>query len=534
MNEEELKKLIKGGESESLEFKSSLSEWKKAIETLAAFAWTTGGKIIFGISKSEKIIGVDIGKGTIEKLANDIKLNTDPKIYPKISVKKVNGKNIILVGVEKVSDEPVLAFGRAHKRIDKSTHTLNREEYNRIILEKRKVYFDSRVYEKATLKDIDEEKVKWFLRKARAERRLDIDETSPVKEVLMRLNLLSDEKLTTAAILLFGKNPQKFFLQVRVRCARYKGVTPVDFIDLKIIDGNVIDQVDNTEKFILSHIKKAAKIVMFKREEVWEYPPAAIREAIVNAICHRDYASTSDITVGIFDDRIEISNPGKLPEPLTPQDLKRLHKSIPRNPLIANAFFLIKNIEQWGRGTNKIVDWCKEHGLKEPDFEEIAGGFLVKFYAPEDILALVPEPTKLDLCELGLNERQIEALRLMVNEGQEMTNKKYRKMFNTSVSTAKRDLTGLVKVGQIIEIGKGRSLKYVIEMVPVRHEPIREKKTRFMTQLQKRKCIVSFSLALAPLLHLYNFYRIKKRTTRLKHVTKKGKMSPRQKVKGTG
>jgi len=96
-----------------------------------------------------------------------------------------------------------------------------------------------------------------------------------------------------------------------------------------------------------------------------------LREAIVNAICHRDYVYSSDITIGVFDDRVEITNPGMLPEPLTPEDLKKTHKSIPRNPLVANAFFLIKNIEQWGEGTNKKT------AIR--DFKElIKTGFVVK------------------------------------------------------------------------------------------------------------------------------------------------------------
>ena len=207
---------------------------------------------------------------------------------------------------------------------------------------------------------------------------------------------------------------------------------PVTFIDLKIVEGNIIDQVEEAENFVLSHIKKAAKIVGFERQEVWEYPINALREAIVNAICHRDYSYSSDITIGIFDDRVEISNPGTLPEPLTPEDLKKKHKSIPRNPLVANTFFLIRNIEQWGEGTNKIIKWCLEHGLREPDFEEIAGGFLVRFYAPEDILSLIPEPGKIDLEKLGLNERQIKALRLMVNEREKLTIKRYTEIFEVS------------------------------------------------------------------------------------------------------
>jgi len=192
---------------------------------------------------------------------------------------------------------------------------------------------------------------------------------------------------------------------------------------------------------------------MFERQEVWEYPPEDLREAIVNAVCHRDYFSTGNVQIGIYDDRVEIWNPGKLPEPLTPAMLKGEHQSIPRNPLIANTLFLIRYIEQWGKGTNKIIKWCKEQGLKEPDFEEIGGSFVIRFPAPENILDLVVDKRRLDLRELGLNERQIEALGLMVNEKKVMTNSLYRKKFKITDRTALRDLNFLLKKGLIKKEG---------------------------------------------------------------------------------
>jgi ATP-dependent DNA helicase RecG len=317
------------------------------------------------------------------------------------------------------------------------------------------------------LEDIDEERIRQFLRRARFERRLEVRPDISVREALERLNLIKNNKLTSAAILLFGKEPQKFFLQIKLRCALYKGRTPITFIDLRIIEGDIIDQVEEAENFVLAHIKKAAKIVGFERLEVWEYPINAFREAIVNAICHRDYSYSSDITIGLFDDRIEISNPGTLPEPLTPEDLKKKHKSIPRNPLVANAFFLIGNIEQWGEGTNKIVKWCLEHGLREPDFEEIAGGFLVRFYAPEDILSLIPEPGKIDLDKLGLNERQIKALEMMVNEQEKITIKGYSETFEVSKKTAIRDFKELIETGFVVKVGAKKGAYYVArEHVP--------------------------------------------------------------------
>ena len=457
----DLLKLISGEESERLEFKESLRLKEEICQAVSAFSNAKGGLILIGVSNDGKVIGVDIGRNTLEELANYIKRNTDPAIFPSVKILDAEEKKIVVIKVKESPEKPVFFKNHAYKRVGKTNQRISSSEMRKLAKESSaKVYWDEQVCEEATLAEIDKEKVRLFLKRARFERRLEISPNISVREALERLNLIKNNKLTSAAILLFGKEPQKFFLQTKLRCARYKGTTPITFIDLKIVEGNIIDQVEEAENFVLSHIKKAAKIVGFERQEVWEYPINALREAIVNAICHRDYAYSSDITIGIFDDRIEISNPGTLPEPLTPEDLKKKHKSIPRNPLVANAFFLIRNIEQWGEGTNKIVKWCLEHGLREPDFEEIAGGFLVRFYAPEDILSLIPEPGKTDLDKLGLNERQIEALRLMVNEGKVFTNKEYREHFGVSNWTCVDDMKLLEKHGFVIVEGKGKSTVY--------------------------------------------------------------------------
>lgn len=460
--------LIRLGESENLEFKQSLSLRDDIGKAISAFSNTNGGVIMVGVTDKGDVIGAGIGANTIENEADYIKRNTDPPIYPFIKVIEVDDKKIVVIEVEESNDKPVFFKKYAHKRVGRSSQRMLSSEMRRLAHEdKPKMLWDERICEGASLEDIDEKKVRWFLEKARFERRLDVGYDTPVMDALERLNLVENNNLTNAAVILFGKRPQKFFMQSKVRCARYKGTTPVDFIDLRVIEGNIVDQVDDAEKFILTHIKKAAKIVGFKREEALEYPLNALREAIVNAICHRDYAVSSDITIGIFDDRIEISNPGTLPKPLTPADLKHKHMSIPRNPLIANAFFMIRNVEQWGEGTNKIVQWCTEYGLKEPDFEDIAGGFLVSFYAPDDILSLIPESGKINLEELGLNERQIKALEWMVNKQEKLTVKKYAGQFKVSDKTAIRDFKVLINTGFVAKVGAKKGSYYVaVENVP--------------------------------------------------------------------
>ena len=449
-----LKEIIESGESEITEFKTSLAEWRDVVETISAFSNRNGGRVFIGVADNCDVVGVDIGKNTIEKLTNQIKQNTDPVTYPSIRVEEIGGKQVIVVDALESKQKPVLAFGRAFIRVGKSNQKLGYEEIRNLALQTSKVYWDGRVCEGAGLEDIDEGKVRWFLRRAKYERRLELDPETPFGEALEKLELLKEGKPTNAAILLFGRNPQRFFIQSETRCARFKGTKPLEFIDMKVFGGNMIDQREDAVEFVKEHIKLHAKIVGLERIETWEYPIDAIREAITNAICHRDYEISANVQVRIFDDRIEIWGCGHLPEPLTVEDLKQRHRSILRNPLVGKCFFWIKFIEQWGTGTNRIIDACLNHGLPEPVFEELSGSLVV---------TLRKGITEELLREKGLNERQIKAVSYIREKGS-IANKEYQVLFGISRVTATRDLKLLEEEGILKRTGKGkRDLKYVLK-----------------------------------------------------------------------
>ncbi len=287
------------------------------------------------------------------------------------------------------------------------------------------------------------------MRKTEYERNFDVSVETPVEEALERLELIKNGKLTNAAVLLFGKNPQKFFLQAETRCARFKGTKPLEFIDMKVFPGNIIDQRDDAVEFVKEHIKLHAEIKGTERVERWEYPIEAVRESITNAICHRDYRIASNVQVRIFDDRIEIWGVGLLPEPLTPEDLKRKHRSILRNLLIGKSFFLIKFIEEWGTGTNRIIEWCLKYDLPEPIFEEASGSLVVtlrKYRISEEELE-------------KLNERQrkvIEHLKVY----KKISRSEYVKLTGCSERTAFRDLGELIKNKVVIRKGKSKKTYY--------------------------------------------------------------------------
>ena len=451
----DLKKLTGRGESQSTEFKESLRLKDEIGETVSAFSNSDGGVVLIGVSDGGEPIGVDIGGNTIEELANYIKRNTDPQIFPSVKILDVGGKNVVMIEVRESAEKPVFFKNRAYKRVGKTNQRISSSEMRKLAKESgERVYWDGRVCEDAILEDIEEEKVRWFLKEARHKRGLDINENSPVEDVLLRLRLLKDGKPTNGAVLLFAKDPQRRFMQSEVKCIRFKGVGVTgEMIDLKTVGGDVFDQLIETEKFIFNNIALSAWIEEGKlqRQERWEYPPKAIREALANAISHREYETTSKVQVRIFDDRMEFWNPGMLPDGWTVEMLKRVHESIPRNPSVAKQFFWIKYIEEVGTGTNKIIEWCIDWGLPEPEFEFTGTSLVVTLWK-----------SKLNegyLDTLGLNERQRKAISYM-KEHKKITSKEYAELFSITDRTARNDLKSLFDKKILIQRGTSKKLTY--------------------------------------------------------------------------
>jgi len=210
-----IEELISTGESETLEFKKSFSEWKEIVETISAFSNTKGGLILVGIVDKGEVVGIEVGKSSIEGLSNKILTNTEPRIYPEITVETIRNKKVLAIGVEKFPYDVVLAFGKPFKRVGKSTVKMSKDEYKRKIFEihKKEIYFDGQLVSEASIGDIDEDRLRTFIRMAREKRNLNIEETEDVVNILRKLKLLKGESLTNAGILLFGKNPQKYFPQ---------------------------------------------------------------------------------------------------------------------------------------------------------------------------------------------------------------------------------------------------------------------------------------------------------------------------------
>jgi ATP-dependent DNA helicase RecG len=324
--------------------------------------------------------------------------------------------------------------------------------------------FDAALNMEASADDIDSKKVAWFLKKAREERNYPLSENTPPIDTLLHLNLMHQDRLKNSALLLFAKQPQRFFIQAETKCLHYHGTIVAKPIpSYQIFKGTVFDQVDAAVDFVLSKLNRSVTPKNNSPSSAVEYeiPYKAIREAIVNAVAHRDYTSNAAVQVLVLADRVEVWNPGALPAGLLPESLRKSHSSIPKNPMLADPLYLTHYIEKAGSGTLDMIALCTKAELPEPDFRQDGGQFVVTLW--RDWL------TDNVLASLNINDRQKKALRQM-KISKRMNNTEYQNITGAIKKTASRDLDDLVKKkilvksgttgrGVIYELGKKRDIK---------------------------------------------------------------------------
>ena len=310
--------------------------------------------------------------------------------------------------------------------------------------------FDSIVLLDSNLEDISSECYNYFLKK-NGEPIQDsyINVLTDKLEVLNKNN--DNYHLTTAGALFFTKNPNKFKqIDSKIKLARFKGKDKVDFIDNLTLEGPFLEVLHEMHSFFLRNIRKATKIIGFERYDFYEYPYEAIREAMVNALAHRDYTIKGvDISFYIFDDRIEIMSPGDLKAPLTTEMLNEdsgAIRSIRRNEKISELFHYAHEMEQYGTGIDRIKRSMKNHGLDDPVFNMVGNYLQVILYGPGENILDLPLSASINhisFDDLDLNDRQINLLTYLSNN-YGITNKPYEEYFAVSRATVSRDIKVLL------------------------------------------------------------------------------------------
>jgi ATP-dependent DNA helicase RecG len=312
--------------------------------------------------------------------------------------------------------------------------------------------WDEVIEPRATLEDLAPEQIQRFRKRCNQKGRRPIPVDDDALTVLDKLKLLEEGQPVRAAVLLFGKRPQHFYPQAHIRIGRFR--TPTLIVDDREIDGSLFDQAEAVMHYFRERLQTR---YVFDgtptRDVVWEYPLEALREAVINAICHRAYIDHGHIQVRWYDDRIVFMNPGGLPEALRIEDLKREHRSVLRNRKIAAMLFYAGFIEQWGSGTLRMIQECATAGLPEPEFEERQEALWVTFRKHQ--------LNEGQLQAEGFNERQVKAALFAQAQGR-ITNHDYQQLNQVSPKTAYLELAELVGHGWLIREGDGSTNSYIL------------------------------------------------------------------------
>ena len=431
-------------ENEQIEFKRSTSELKEAVISIASMLNKHGsGNIYFGVRDNGEITGQMIGADTIRDISRQITGNIEPKIFPVIAEENINGKFCIRVSF-KGTDIPYFAYGRAHLRVGDEDRKMSAKELENFIIEKNKdkVRWDSEVCPDAKLSDISPNKLKTFLKVSGLQ-------YWDIRNSLNKLNLLRQGKLLNTAIILFGKKPQKFFRNAKLRCGVFATTDTITPIDMKDFEGDLFTLIQRAEEYIIEHINIGMRLEGFRRIDGPEIDKAASREAVINAFCHRDYYNDDSVHVAIFRDRLEIRSPGLLYGGLTIAKIRKCKCSERRNELLADMFHRVHFVERWGRGIKLILS-------KEPtaDFEEIGRQFFTVLKR-KGVMGSVSEKTA-----HKTTHKTVQKILDLIKQNPKITRKDLAKQIGSITEDGiKYQLTGLVKAKVIIRRG-GRKQGY--------------------------------------------------------------------------
>ena len=361
-------------ESETIELKASTAQLSRALESLCAFANTNLGTVFFGIDDSGHAVGQDVRDRTVRNITTDILSQIEPRLFPNIWVEEIQGKSILKVELKAAPEKPYFYKGKAYKRVGTSNVYLSRYEIEKYLYEHdNPAYHYDKTIAAGYSGGVNPERLQWFLGKARDGRNLPVDDAAPQDSTLEKLGLFTEGKLNFSGVLAFGSDIALTLPHAYVKCASFEGTDKtgkiLDYADIK---EDVFRQIDLAEAFILRNIKKSAEVdsATMRRETRYEVPYRAIREAIANAVAHRDYRIASTVDVALFDDRIEIWSPGSLPNGMTLELLRKDHASVLRNAALAEILYLAGYIEHWGTGIRNMQAWMREYGLPDPEYRE--------------------------------------------------------------------------------------------------------------------------------------------------------------------
>ncbi|MBN2596332.1 MAG: putative DNA binding domain-containing protein [Marinifilaceae bacterium] len=458
---------IKKGESKTLEFKEVLPKSEGIAKTVIAFSNTSGGKLIIGVNDKREIIGIDDTElfDMQDRIASIISDNCSPGINPELYSVNIQNRLVLVVEVARGNLKPYFLKnqGKAdgtYIRLGATNRVADMETIAELERQKRHISFDEEICYDEEFKNLD---ISPLL--------LKFEELNKplTEEKLKNLKLIKEEngKLfpTNALMIILGK-----FWHCTVKCARFKGTTMSVFTDKKEYSGDIFTILENTQSFVLNHINLKGEIKGLQRTDTYEIPVPAIREALINAIIHRDYVNRGrDIKVGIYDDIVNFVSPGGLPNSITIEDALN-GRSEARNRILAQVFKELRLIEQWGTGLSRIIESCKEQGLNPPKIEEKNDFFDIELYRPRQVEPLISidnpsytvgKPSENRRIPSDCNDQERTVIEYILEQGS-IKSKEVENLLNIKESRTRELLRIMVDKSLVVKEGKGRSTYYTL------------------------------------------------------------------------
>lgn len=391
MDIDTLSKFILKGESSNLEFKKSTSLLDSAGETLCAFlnSNTENSTVIIGVKDNGELVGQMVSDNTRKEIAQMIgRFEPSAQITSRIIPLKHSDKSIILLQAKPhIVDRPYAYKGKSYQRLESSTRLMSQNSKKHILLEN----MQAENYEDLTtthvdLSLLDETLIRKTVELGIEANRIPVNALEDSLDDLLgtRFHILKDGYITNAGMILFGKNLGLKYPQCFLKMAVFEGNSILSNMrDSQQLYGNAFEIYQQAMKFAQHNLKVSSIFEenSLERRDIPQIPILALRELIVNAICHRDYSDkTGEITLAIFNDRLEVWNIGKLHSDLSIEKLKEKHASRRTNPKIAEVFYFCKYIDRWGMGTLRVIELCQKNGMPEPHFKEENGGISAILY----------------------------------------------------------------------------------------------------------------------------------------------------------
>lgn len=454
------------GQSETLAFEVEGAPVSRLAETLAALANAQGGSVLVGVDPAtDTVKGVrEVDAAREKAMAAGLRCEP-PLVLPRPGMVMLEGKPILLVTIPSGLPHAYALRGKYMTRDGKKNRALGPRQLRDLLRNRGEGNFEAQALPGATLDDLDRERVhgygQLFLSEDTARHRWD----EATLDLLYRRGCLAKEnstyRPTVAGLLLFGREPQRLLPSAEILLARYQGTEMSDAFIRDTARGSLPDQIRAAEAFLVTNMRKGARIADFKRDEKLEYPLSAVREAIVNAVAHRDYQIRGEeIRVLMFSDRIQVYSPGRLPGHITVENI--VEERFARNEVIVQVLTDMGFVERLGYGIDRILRQMREAGLPKPQFAETANGFRVTLRgAGEEFVAGGPDRDRYR--NLPLNERQNAALQFL-HQNNRITNRDYHELYpDVSDETIRRDLADLVEAGLLLKMGDRRGTYYILK-----------------------------------------------------------------------